>query len=441
MSVTFDTDEIALVEARELISGAIRATPRRAKGTLYRALAAISGNGREARPHELSATRWAFVEDREAFEESESSVTCVACGDSIDRDDMQLGDNNAYCESCFNDNYGTCERCEETIARDDLQTVGDHAWCPNCVSLHAWTCERCSEVYANDDGCNCNVQGDIICQTCYADMCEGCADGSDDEPDGPIAEYGHTRNMPKYGNPRDGIYFGVELEVEVSGDRAASAEHTLWRMGEFVQCKEDGSLNHGYEIVTAPATLEVHREKWDAFFDHPPANTTSWKEGTCGMHVHVSRKPLSQLAICKIGAFLNENPAFTEQIAGRSSSRWASINKKSKLADYREDDGDRYHALNLTNSATIEIRIFRGTMKRESFYKNLEFGHALVYFARSTESSLKALTPTRFACWVRKNRKQYLNLDNWLVANGYLGRATKPNHINPQPQAEALAAY
>jgi len=189
---------------------------------------------------------------------------------------------------------------------------------------------------------------------------------------------------------------------------------------DFVVLKEDSSIgDDGYEIVTAPATLEAHREHWDRFFARPPSDTYSWKSGKCGMHVHVSRRPLSQLTICKIGAFLHENKAFTESVAGRDCDRWAKVYKKSKRSDYRHE-GDRYEALNLQNGATIEFRIFRGTMKRESFYKNLEFVHALVYYCKGSESGLAKLTPNDFAKYVRANRKLYPNLDNWLVTRRLL---------------------
>ena len=61
--------------------------------------------------------------------------------------------------------------------------------------------------------------------------------------------------------------------------------------------KSDGSLNDGFELVTHPCTLETHlqqvpwRETLEAlrgmgYRSHAP--------GTCGLHVHVSRKALGK---------------------------------------------------------------------------------------------------------------------------------------------------
>lgn len=141
---------------------------------------------------------------------------------------------------------------------------------------------------------------------------------------------------------------------------------------EFIVTKDDGSLDRGFEIVTAPATLEEQLAHWKPFFARLPSGLRSFSTCTCGLHIHCSRRPLTELTIAKIVCFTNANfnRPFVECIAGRPSGRWANIWPK-KLSDARKINPERYEAVNLQNYDTIEFRIFKGTLKEQSFYKAL----------------------------------------------------------------------
>ena len=81
-----------------------------------------------------------------------------------------------------------------------------------------------------------------------------------------------------------------------------------------------------------------------------------------------------------------ENAKFITVIAGRNANRFCKIQDKV-LGDYRRAR-DRYEALNLTNKGTVEFRIFRGTLKRESLFKSLEFCDALLHFCLENGCSI-----------------------------------------------------
>ncbi len=362
-----------------------------------------------------------FYECCECGKEGESGNAYIPVARrSDDPDDDEIAPRHVcrYCHDCYTRTFWNCNRCMcafDVNGSEERRDVGRYPICENCwEAAECFTCESCDN---NFYGSHYGRDGE----------CQNCCSIDDDDDDNPsssslIRDYGPTRNLPKVGDPKDGIYFGVELEVQTDAARHVSAEHTKRQMGDFIVLKSDGSIgSSGYEIVTCPATLDVHKTKWAEFFAHPPRETYSWKTGDCGMHVHVSRKPLSQLTICKVGAFLNENKTFTEQIAGRTGSSWAKIQPKGKLSAYQPRYAEgRYAALNLESGSTIEFRIFRGTMKAESFYRNLEFCHALVYFARGNRASMRDLKPAVLARYVRENRKLYPHLDRWLSAKGLL---------------------
>src|SRR5690606_4775831 len=101
--------------------------------------------------------------------------------------------------------------------------------------------------------------------------------------------------------------------------------------------------------------------------------------------------------------------------------RWA--------ARYGLDDGEtpedlrakarrcgRYYAVNLTNRATIELRLFRGTLKLETFFATLEFADYLAKTAiNSTNEEVQHLTWEEF---VKDVPEGYTYLRQYLVNRG-----------------------
>jgi hypothetical protein len=212
--------------------------------------------------------------------------------------------------------------------------------------------------------------------------------------------------------------FGIELEVEGrNGDSYAAAEFARRHLSkDYCVFKTDGSLGAGgFEIVTRPDSVVYHKSNWQALFANSPSKMmSSWTNGRCGMHIHVSRRPLSELQIGKLLCFLNDpfNERFVVRVAGRRSDRWGRIEKK-KVTDAKRTR-DRYVALNLTNDRTIEFRIFKGTLAAPTFFKNLEFVAALVeYTAPCGRSIQEAVSWRSFVNWV--SYKTYPCLYDWLV--------------------------
>ena len=115
----------------------------------------------------------------------------------------------------------------------------------------------------------------------------------------------------------------TEIEVERRNDCSSNiAEMVSTTMNNFALCKHDGSLNNGFEIVSAPATISALKEGWTKFCEANYSDQlSSWHTGTCGMHIHVDRTSLTPLEIGKLLVFVNgkANSKFMEAIAGRDS--------------------------------------------------------------------------------------------------------------------------
>jgi hypothetical protein len=201
-------------------------------------------------------------------------------------------------------------------------------------------------------------------------------------------------------------FFGVELEVEVRSDRFDRLDKATYlndlindgNIGQRTFFENDGSLNSGFEIISQPMSLPMHREVWSWLNDKDAvAGLRSHNTTTCGLHVHVSRTGLTKLQIAKMVAFVNDpnNEHLIRAIARRYAEGYCKI-KEKKLGSAHYST-DRYEAINLTGSNTIEFRIFKGSLKYESVIAALEFCHALVEFTRpASEGDIKNLTTDHF---------------------------------------------
>ena len=67
---------------------------------------------------------------------------------------------------------------------------------------------------------------------------------------------------------------------------------------------------------------------------------------------------------------------------------------------------------------TIEFLIFKGSLKTESFYKNIEFCFCLYAFVKT--ASLCELTKNSFCEYVKVHQKTYRNLFTFLTKKGLL---------------------
>lgn len=207
----------------------------------------------------------------------------------------------------------------------------------------------------------------------------------------------HTRpTIVKRGEKRACLYMGVELEVDgLPRDswRQVYRERTAEKMANIaddaVWFNTDGSLHHeGFEIISQPCSLKYHTDTlpWKRIMDIAVADGYhSHDTLTCGLHVHVNRDffgdttDAQDLQIAKVlilvdrlwdklVKFSRRNPSGLNHWAKKPNcdirpgdSRAVTVSK-SKRHSY-----DRYTAVNLRNTDTIEFRFFRGTLKHDTF--------------------------------------------------------------------------
>lgn len=214
-------------------------------------------------------------------------------------------------------------------------------------------------------------------------------------------------------------YMGIELEYE---DCLSQLSGVYKALDGHVIVKHDGSINNGFEIVTAPATIGVHKKAFAGFYSKFKGSSLS----NCGMHVHVDKRKLNQMQLGKILAFVysKENIPHLEKLAGRSFStnRYCLADKEKKVTTgitgqnnftnpiYRNSDG-KYSAVNTSPQDTIEFRIFAPPTDETTLFSRLEFVQALMDWTKPAVCSVKdAVSWEKFLDFVGFYKKSYPNL-------------------------------
>lgn len=204
--------------------------------------------------------------------------------------------------------------------------------------------------------------------------------------------------------------YGVELEAYAPNDcRGDKVCEIYAAVGRSVMVKYDGSLSEdrGLEIVTIPLSFKEQKNLWKKLFDRV-RGLTSWRHGTCGIHVHIGTYGLTELEKSKILVFVNRasNGAFLTELAGRDVSRaaqWCRQKNYRKFMRASRYDCRHYDAAALAKGGkTIEVRIWRGNASYHGVIRAVEFCDALKTFVR--ENSVKDLNWRKFVQWFLKNK-------------------------------------
>jgi len=330
-------------------------------------------------------------------------------------DDWYNVSNESWCESCWSNDSFTCNRCDfcTNSNRDGGTNVGNEYWCADCVSDNATYCDECDEYYPEHDTCSCSQSAS-----------------------GTIHQYSYKPNPIFHGSNDKNLYMGFELEMSFGDDpdrgdyNTAISDVIELEQADVCYLKQDGSIaGWGYELVTHPHTLTAYEQAtdlWNYIEGCRTKGARSWDTDTCGLHVHVSRTAFKSGAHThRFLSLIYRNPREMMKLAGRKNSRFARFDDVYKpdewgipqftLRDKVHSGGfsERYSAVNTNNDYTLELRFFRGNMKREGIMSALELCHASVEYTRNMsvpDVKLGMLKWEWFADWVATNNGLYPNL-------------------------------
>ncbi|MBQ8301133.1 MAG: zinc-binding protein [Clostridia bacterium] len=308
-------------------------------------------------------------------------LKCSFCDCELHASEPHTFDGKVMCYSCFESRTVVCRICGRTLWREDAV---DGNLCERCYEQNYTTCSECGVEMFYEDAFY--VDGDYD----HDDpLCSECYHGREDNR--IIHDYYYKPEPIFFGNARR--YYGIELEIDEGGECEGCANKILSianSNGEHLYAKHDGSLNDGFELVSHPMTFKYHKNEmpWQDIMNKSiELGYLSHQARTCGLHVHINRRGLGatyeqqEETIAKIvffyEKFWSEILRFSRRTEAQAN-RWARryggglINPKETLKHAKGSCLGRYVAVNLENANTVEMRIFRGTLKYSTFIATLQ---------------------------------------------------------------------
>lgn len=211
------------------------------------------------------------------------------------------------------------------------------------------------------------------------------------------------------------VFLGMELECESHyADLYGGARIIHAGLEKYAWMKTDGSLNNGFEICTHPMTLEYFKSvDWSAFGELLKFGFHAWNASTAGIHVHVGRSAFkSDSHLWKFGEMIVMNPEKVQKFAGRGANGYNTYNGMvRKVSDTvlkkPEANPGHYDAVNLSNANTVEVRIFRSSLRIRRILANLEFVDACVRYTEDLTIPMirnGALKWRSFRKWINEQK-------------------------------------
>lgn len=234
-----------------------------------------------------------------------------------------------------------------------------------------------------------------------------------------------TVHIKRDENPETTLLLGTEVECEpkrgnggvVTGGRENAMRLIHDIVGDNIYFKSDASLRgqDAIEVISEPCSLAYHmyQMRWKHVMKTlVKLGYRSHDSENCGFHVHVGRAQLAPSmegryeVIRKLKVYLalhwSEVLKFTRrrdhEIHWCAPERYGAwlYDTECALPDWLEhvndavsignDHGGRYRALNCdVDRATIEFRIFKGTLKRDTYIATLQWVSELVKWAQRTD--------------------------------------------------------
>ncbi len=370
---------------------------------------------------------------------------CDKCGEVVKVSELTtVSDGDRVCECCLEDNYSYCGVCDTWHHCDDMVEIHTDTYgscdnpyyvCENCAEEVARRCECCDNWYEKRC-CRLGADDNWYCEDCWEGKfvtCEDCGEilwrddaYFDENSDNYYCECCYNQHVGSvrsyHNNPArefhvadndmalENRYIGTEIETE-KGDYNRRKEITReygHEESDIYQMR-DGSLDSsGIECITQPMT----KLYWDAFdFEGwmtalSNAGACSHDTDDCGLHVHLSRTWLGTdnqdeqaVLVARMRQFIADNQPQVEQFARREANRWCEYSKtfvkcdKEKFTSAERKDlhkkkgysGDRYQSVNNENRDTIEFRIFRGTLRANTYRASVEFCLRMVDYIATHE--------------------------------------------------------
>lgn len=321
--------------------------------------------------------------------------------------------------------YHICKVCGKEISKDQDM-------CDDCKSKYI-PCSECGTHHFKEKLYE--YKGKFYCENCLSSNLRSVS----------LTSYS-TKVEPTFFGSANERHYGVEIEVERTRDAKYSEEKTISILNKYSNCsyyKHDGSLNNGFEWITHPCTIQYHKENTVPLISVLKRLGYGTSSGRCGLHIHVGRNVFgnNKFDVSKnVGRLLwlqdyfkkefkklskrerydychdlekpqNSHTAKAKELLDNlfvspdvllGDSQNVEVNKEdinliTAISYYISgNQADRYHAINLRNTPTVEFRLPQGTMSTNDFIAYIQLYDRAIEIACSddikfTEFSFKEL--------------------------------------------------
>jgi hypothetical protein len=311
---------------------------------------------------------------------------CTECGQTFLKERFKTSKKGErLCSFCYSLKYFLCSACNKEFSKDELEGMfNGKNYCVECWDLRFKYCEICERPYYLED-LQYNEEFSVWhCLDCRPQL-------------KIIKNYHYKPSKWKYLKEKweYPLYMGVELEVEPfiydENIQKVACEFKNFLKSEllenFIYFKTDSSI-HGFEIVTHPFTLQyAHNHiKWNRVLEWLiEKNYTSFKNGRCGLHIHLDKSYFSDTDIIKMRTFFSgaSNEIFKFSRREGKDNQYCIYEpfNKSRFLNFAQNG--RHCAFNInTNKNTVEVRVFKGTLNINRFIASLQFCDALANFVK-----------------------------------------------------------
>lgn len=374
---------------------------------------------------------------------------CANCGDYFSDAELNFtGNRDNVCDDCLYHSYTECDRCHSYYPNNDMHYAdgSEDNVCDDCWDNDYEECCGCGEIFRRDNMYM--MEDDWYCRSCYEDREEeapepmteheilGTKDMQKVMP--PTNVLGYHSNTPRCffrdesSEPPISKYFGIELEIDVPPSKqdeqhrasvvdavltALNTDENRQNWNHWTAMNDGSTSGYGFELISQPMTIKyieqakIIERLCDALQIAKDEGYRSHDTSTCGLHFHVSKNALSEECIVNAMMLVDKfwDVVFKMSRRNENNIRWG---KKMNCFYYLESDfnmqhnqmidnvknphfaEDRYEAINLTNDHTIELRVCKGTMKKNTIMASLHFFDFLLELGE-TETRYRIFTMTK----------------------------------------------
>lgn len=364
---------------------------------------------------------------------------CPVCGCYHPVDDPSI------CQPCVTKHTRACEFCGELVSFSDDPSIemafsrgkfirtarGESIACPSCYARNKVVCSSCgSEFHRGISRSGYNSVQESLDGAPYRDYCPACVNAGvlkhcpECGYNFPASQFHgdhclacHIRSLTHkkrarvagHGSKPAPVFIstsplftplGVEIEVD-DGNESDQLMEFFGTLTDILHLEHDGSLTQGIEIITNPCDLNFHEKhiNYQEMFQRLEAEGyTGHDNKTAGIHVHIGKtafglSPATQKrSLARLVYLFEKFRPQLKQFSRRKEYGWTKFLETdltgmniSELFEIhrRRNRDDRYMAVNLQNTNTTEIRLFKSTLNLKTFYAILELCDYLVKFINS----------------------------------------------------------